>query len=345
MTSIYPGTGIKGGFYEKRLLLASLSAAAFGGILSVNAADMPVYTLDQVVVTAARTEEKQIDTNASVSVVTSKQIAQKHFNDVSEALRAVPGVVLGNYSASGQNYSSNKVFINGSSNVVILVDGMRRNTNGVSGSAVNLGTLTDMASIERIEVLKGSASTLYGSDAQGGVINIITKKPKTDEVHTTIGAGFGNNSTEKYTIYNEGKAGNIFWTIDAGKHLQGAYKDGWGRKVISHLNAKHIDVKLGYDLGEGSDIVFNYSKYKSDYIRPDNGSNDTHDDYGTKDNDAISLQYTAKISSRLSNQFNVYRHRTNFNDNYNLNGASWPFQLGYGHADIRHFRSAHLYRG
>ena len=268
---------------KKRLLLASLSAAAFGGILSVNAADMPVYTLDQVVVTAARTEEKQIDTNASVSVVTSKQIAQKHFNDVSEALRAVPGVVLGNYSASGQNYSSNKVFINGSSNVVILVDGMRRNTNGVSGSAVNLGTLTDMASIERIEVLKGSASTLYGSDAQGGVINIITKKPKIDEVHTTIGAGFGNNSTEKYTIYNEGKAGNIFWTIDAGKHLQGTYKDGWGRKVISHLNAKHIDVKLGYDLGEGSDVVFNYSKYKSDYIRPDNGSNDTHDDYGTKE--------------------------------------------------------------
>ena len=125
---------------KKRLLLASLSAAAFGGILSVSAADTPVYTLDQVVVTAARTEEKQIDTNASVSVVTSKQIAQKHFNDVSEALRAVPGVVLGNYSASGQNYSSNKVFINGSSNVVILVDGMRRNTNGVSGSAVNLGT-------------------------------------------------------------------------------------------------------------------------------------------------------------------------------------------------------------
>lgn len=57
---------------KKRLLLASLSAAAFGGILSVNAADMPVYTLDQVVVTAARTEEKQIDTNASVSVVTSR---------------------------------------------------------------------------------------------------------------------------------------------------------------------------------------------------------------------------------------------------------------------------------
>lgn len=83
-------------------------------------------------------------------------------------------------------------------------------------------------------------------------------------------------------------------------------------------------------MGEGSDVVFNYSKYKSDYIRPDNGSNDTHDDYGTKDNDAISLQYTAKISSRLSNQFNVYRHRTNFNDNYNLNGAGWPFNWDMG---------------
>ena len=75
---------------KKDCFLASLSAAAFGGILSVNAADMPVYTLDQVVVTAARTEEKQIDTNASVSVVTSKQIAQKHFNDVSERFVQFP---------------------------------------------------------------------------------------------------------------------------------------------------------------------------------------------------------------------------------------------------------------
>lgn len=311
---------------KKKLLFASLAAASIAGFISANATDTPpVYTLDQVIVTAARTEEKQIDSNASVSVVTSNQIEQNHYNDVSEAVRSVPGVILGNYSASGQNYSSNKVFINGSSNVVILVDGMRRNTNGISGSSVNIGTLTDMASIERIEVLKGSASTLYGADAQGGVINIITKKPKTDETHTILGAGFGNNSTEKYTIYNEGKSGNLFWTIDAGKHIQGAFDDGWGRKVINQLNAKHIDLKLGYNMGEGSDVVFNYSKYKSDYVRPDNGSNDIHDDYGTKDNDAVSLQYTAKFSEQLQNQFSLYRHRTTFNDNYNLNGARWPF--------------------
>ncbi len=307
---------------NKGMILASLAAMSVaGGAFSVQAASMPVYTLDQIVVTAARTEEKQIDSNADVSVVTAKEIEQKHFNDVSEAIRNVPGVILGNYAASGQNYSNNKIFINGSPNIVILVDGMRRNTNGVPGSSPNIGGLVDMSSVDHIEVLKGSASTLYGSDAQGGVINIITKRPKQEEVHTKVGIGFGNNSTERYSIYNEGKSGNVFWTIDAGKQLQGDYNDGWGRKVINHLNAKHANVKLGYDLGSGSDIVFNYEKYKADYTRPDQNSNDTTAVKGKKDNDSISLQYTARLSDSLKNQFSMYRNRNSFDDNYTLVGG------------------------
>lgn len=131
-----------------------------------------------MVVTASRTPEKKIDTNADVAVVTAKEIEQKHFDDVAQAVKNVPGVFINSHGASGQSYNSDQIYINGSPNVVVLVDGMRRNINGNSLMNASIAELVAMDSVDHIEVLKGSASTLYGSDAQGGVINIITKKAK-----------------------------------------------------------------------------------------------------------------------------------------------------------------------
>ena len=298
---------------NKKLAAASLAVLALaGGSFSVQAADTPVYSLDAIVVTANRTPEKQLDSNASVSVVTAQEIEQKHFTDVAQAVKNVPGVFINTHGAGSQSYNSDQIYINGSSNVVVLVDGMRRNTNGNSLMNASIGELVNMDSIDHIEVLKGSASTLYGSDAQGGVINIITKKAKENGVRTTLRTSFGDNDKEKYTLYNEGKEGQVFWTVEAGKELQGDYKDGWGRKVINHLNAEHYNVKLGYDLGNDSNVVLNYEKYKSDYTMPDKGSFDTTPDAGKKDNDSLSLQYQAKLSERLTNQFSIYRNKTSF---------------------------------
>ncbi len=302
---------------NRKIMAASLAVLSLsGGAFCVEASDMPVYTLEGVVVTASRVPEKKIDSNADVSVVTAKEIEEKHYDDVSEAIRRVPGVTISNQGASSQVGMSNQIYINGSKNVVVLVDGMRRNTNGNSLSTADIGDMVNMDSIDHIEVLKGSASTLYGSDAQGGVINIITKKAKNDGVRTTLRTSFGNESREKYSLHNEGREENVFWNVDAGKELQGKYKDGWGRRVINHLNAEHYNVKLGYDLGNDSDVVFNYEKYTSDYIRPNYGTNDTARARGKKDNDSVSLQYKAKLNDRLTNQFSIYRNNTHINDNY-----------------------------
>lgn len=302
---------------NRKIMAASLAVLSLsGGAFCVEASDMPVYTLEGVVVTASRVPEKKIDSNADVSVVTAKEIEEKHYDDVSEAIRHVPGVNIANHSGSGQVGTSNQIYINGSKNVVVLVDGMRRNTNGNSLCTADIGDMVNMDSIDHIEVLKGSASTLYGSDAQGGVINIITKKAKNDGVRTTLRTSFGNESREKYSLHNEGREENVFWNVDAGKELQGKYKDGWGRRVINHLNAEHYNVKLGYDLGNDSDVVFNYEKYTSDYIRPYYGTNDTTRARGKKDNDSVSLQYKSKLNDRLTSQFSVYRNNTHINDNY-----------------------------
>lgn len=302
---------------NRKIMAASLAVLSLsGGAFCVEAADMPVYTLEGVVVTASRVPEKKIDSNADVSVVTAKEIEEKHYDDVSEAIRHVPGVTFSNQGASSQVGMNNQIYINGSKNVVVLVDGMRRNTNGNSLCTADIGDMVNMDSIDHIEVLKGSASTLYGSDAQGGVINIITKRVKNDGVRTTLRTSFGNESREKYSLHNEGREENVFWNVDAGKELQGKYKDGWGRRVINHLNAEHYNVKLGYDLGNDSDVVFNYEKYTSDYIRPNYGTNDTARARGKKDNDSVSLQYKAKLNDRLTNQFSIYRNNTHINDNY-----------------------------
>lgn len=300
---------------NQKILTASLAALVLTtGAFSVQAESTPpnFYSLNEVVVTASRTPEKKIDTNADVAVVTAKEIEQKHFDDVAQAVKNVPGVFIASHGASGQSYNSDQIYINGSSNVVVLVDGIRRNTNGNSLMNASIAELVAMDSVDHIEVLKGSSSTLYGSDAQGGVINIITKEAKEDGVKTTLRTSFGDNSKEKYTLYNAGKEGNVFWSIEGGKELGGTFKDGWARKIINHLNAEHYNAKLGYEFGNDSDIVVNYEKYKTDYTKPSYGSNDRKAVAGKKNNDALNLQYTAKIRDNLTNLFSVYRNRTTF---------------------------------
>lgn len=308
---------------KRKILAASLAVLSLSsGAFCVEAADMPVYTLDGIVVTASRVPEKKIDSNADVSVVTSKEIEEKHYDDVSEAIRHVPGVMVGSQGASGRTSFTNPLLINGSENVVVMVDGMRMNTNGTMGGHAPIATLTNMEGIDRIEVLKGAASTLYGSDAEGGVINIITKKPAEGTVKSRVTLSRSSYDGEKYSLYNEGRKDGFFWAVNAQKELMGEYKDGWDRHVINRLNSKSYGVKLGYDFGNDNDLIFNYQKYDGKYTRPDYGTNDKTKDLGKQDTDRISLQYDSRINQRLTNRFSMYRNRNHINDNYNNAGSS-----------------------
>lgn len=306
---------------NKKLAIAAAVLATLGGY-SVYAEDVPMYTLDAVVVTANRTETKELDTNADVSVVTAKDIEQHHYKDVSEAIQNVPGVSMQNQGGNGQTYYSNRVYINGSDKVVLLVDGIRQNVNGLTtGSAAQVGNFTNMDSVDRVEVLKGSASTLYGSDAQGGVINIITKKPADGTMKTKAGVSFGSYDGENYSFSNEGAQDGFFWQVGAHKQLQGDFKDGWGRTVVNHLNAKAYNVKVGKDLGNDSDLTFTYQKYKSDYTIPgmnpvngNSGSNSKIRSKGNKDAENLALQYKAKVNDRLNTQVSVYKNKLELND-------------------------------
>lgn len=136
--------------------------------------------LPTIVVTASGFEQDVKKAPASISVLTQEQINQKAYRDVTDALKDVPGVVV----TGGGSSSDISIRGMGSAYTLILVDGKKVNTRSVrpnsDNSGIEQGWLPGIGAIERIEVIRGPMSGLYGSDAMGGVINIITKKTSSD---------------------------------------------------------------------------------------------------------------------------------------------------------------------
>ena len=133
--------------------------------MTVHAEDMPVYTLDQVVVTANREPEKVIDSNADISVVTAKDIEANHYKSVADAVKQVPGVVIATRGSSSQTYFSDPITINGSTNVVVMVDGMRVNTNGLADCITGRNAAPEMHGLLDIVSVSLNAPTAEKYDA------------------------------------------------------------------------------------------------------------------------------------------------------------------------------------
>ena len=139
-----------------------------------------------VMVTASRTEQFLNEIPMSVTLVDSEELKRKPNTDVASQLAEVPGVQIHGQTSVGGN---RRVVIRGmgGSRTLILVDGVKQpELRGIDGSFFNV----DPANIERIEVIKGPASVLYGSDAIGGVVNIITKKGQNEDKAVKFYTGF-----------------------------------------------------------------------------------------------------------------------------------------------------------
>lgn len=246
------------------------TTVAWGGT-AFAAEDLQEFALDDMVVTATRTESKMVDVPVNTTVISAEKIADRHYLDVVDALKDVPGA---NVLDTGVGAYEKKVVLNGDERVLVLVDGKRVNIDmgTMSRASYDLNQMPDVNLIERIEVVKGHGGALYGSDAVGGVINIITKKM--DHSYGKVSMGFGSHQARDakamYTI-KEGKTGVM---VAASKYKQGyhEYKDAkteankrW--PVASTYENEKVSVKLSQELSETSNLELGYDFSKFEGVR------------------------------------------------------------------------------
>ncbi|MDX4059880.1 TonB-dependent receptor [Aliarcobacter skirrowii] len=159
-------------------LALSVATLIFGGV-ALNASETTKLDSVQVVTSASGYEQKITDAPASISVITQEDLQSKPYANLLDAVKDIEGVDIGESTdKSGQGTVSIRGM--GADYTLVLIDGKKQNNNGdiyPNGfGGLQFANIPPLSMIERIEVIRGPMSTLYGADAMGGVINIITKK-------------------------------------------------------------------------------------------------------------------------------------------------------------------------
>ncbi|MGP1586435.1 MAG: TonB-dependent receptor plug domain-containing protein, partial [Schwartzia sp. (in: firmicutes)] len=182
---------------KQKLTSSILTSLLFTGGFSCHAyaaETLDEYTLDAIVVTAQRTETRDLNTPATTTVITAKDIENRGYLSVFDALDQTVGITSYNYtSGQGDNGSSTgRVYIRGlDKGTLILVNGAPVNLNNYNSTAG-----IPISAVERIEIVKGSNSVLYGSEAMGGVVNIITKQGGRAQHTASVTVGDVNSGGE-----------------------------------------------------------------------------------------------------------------------------------------------------
>ncbi|MEE4283720.1 MAG: TonB-dependent vitamin B12 receptor [Pseudomonadales bacterium] len=193
------------------ILLASITSNA--------TAAQPTNSLETIVVTATRTDQNLTSVLASTTVITRQDILTQQAKSVQDILRGVAGIDITNNGGAGK---ASSMFIRGteSDHVIFLI-------NGIKVGSATLGTesfqMIPIEEIERIEIVRGPMSSLYGSEAIGGVVNIFTREA-IEPLTPSLSAGMGSNNTKK---------------INAG--LSGRSTDSWYSVGVSHEQTDGFD--------------------------------------------------------------------------------------------------------
>ena len=229
----------------------------FLGAESVVPAQEKNVRLNEVVVTATKTEKELKDVTQSVTVVTAAELRNSGATNAAEALRTVTGVALTDQGTRG---SLATLSIRGASysQVLVLLDGVRMNSPRDSG--VDLSALpVALEDIERIEIVRGSSSALYGADAVGGVVNIITKKP----VNTVsrISGAYGSHGYDNLQLGTSSRKSSAYYSVTGSRETSDGYR------LNSDLEQWTVTGRTGYDVSKETSIDLT-----ANYVSKENGA-------------------------------------------------------------------------
>src|SRR5690606_8954070 len=339
----------------KRALLAVTMAS-----LACSAVAEEALDLGQVVVTASGFEQNLRDAPASISVISAEELKKKSYTDITDALKNVAGVQI---AGGGVEQS---IMMRGmtSAYTLFLIDGRPAQVNDAfaqrgsqAGTPINF--LPPIEAIERIEVIRGSASALYGSDAMGGVINIITKK---------VGNKVSGSITSEYTApHSSNKLNEDTFQTNAylnmqliedvlGLQLTGAFHNqeesnfvGGSDSAASdpEYDKRNLGGKLSWNLNEANALTFGHTYTKQErWHNPGKSlAADGEAQYSESIKKNYFLQHEGKYGNVFSNSYINYDHSENPTTVNETTGNGVEFEVVTANTQASWFLGAHTLTG
>ncbi len=243
----------------------TLLLCAFSFILTAVYAE-DVFKNDPVVVTASRYETSVSKEGKDISVITEDDIKKSGKKTVADVLETVAGVTITRYGTEG---SLANVYIRGSKsgNVLILIDGVKVSDPTMPGNLYDISGLMT-SNIEKIEIVKGAMSSLYGAEASGGVINIITKKGSGRKLIISGEAGSNRTLSESVSVSDSTEKSTFFFS---GSHyktegISAAKKQGTAKYDNDGYDNYSVSGKMTGKISDNASVAFsmNYTDYNKD---------------------------------------------------------------------------------
>ena len=248
-----------------KLVLTTLltSSVLWGGTTFAAEENLQEFSLDTMVVTATRTAMTVKETPSTVEIVDSKKLEQTQAKTLHDALKGALGVNVFNDFQGRSNVS-----IRGSESrhVLIMVDGKRLGGE-LSYNSANAWDVDRirMEDVEKVEIIRGPAGAMYGSDAIGGVINVITKTPNKNIAEINYEYGWyenGKGAGYKSNLYLQGAENNYSYKINAGLNKNRPYEVSEGNEANFYGKDQPMSLNVGYAFDNGNKLSFDVSRLK-----------------------------------------------------------------------------------
>ncbi|WP_322521661.1 TonB-dependent receptor [Guyparkeria halophila] len=220
--------------------------------------------LSPVTVTATTTSHSKSKAPASISVLTQEDIREMPINDLSDVLKRLPGVYQGAGNGTGRSDVSIRGL--GSKYTLVLIDGKRISTGEVLWRGSDFDTSpVPLSDIERVEVIRGPMSALYGSDAIGGVVNIITKGPSSDWTGSLTSTYQTTDDTGGEQIRNGVSARgplseDVFFKVNAETYNRNAWQPDESSQVprLEEKQTRNLNATVSWMMSDNQSLDFDY---------------------------------------------------------------------------------------
>lgn len=310
--------------FSKSLLMTALitGTVLWGGNSVFAQENEQEFTLDPMVITATRTEKRDVDVPASTTILSNQDLKNTGAQNLQVALGRVPGLIYKTFSPGGgaMGTMANEIAIRGVSNgTLVMLNGTPMNLRG----KYFLDAIP-VENVERVEIVKGGAGVLYGSEAMGGVINIITKK----EFTNSVSVGYGNYGQQKYSASVGTDKVNVGYNLEKWGNVDTISRsDGKGLKHTDMTGSEKRNLYVDYKINDNWNFLYNYFETNVRYDTwfddaykevPKGGALQQNREYVTKQNLVQLLYQDDTLKANL--YYNQNKLMANGFTNYNTSG-------------------------